>query len=357
MRKIAIAVIIAFFGFIFGIGEKETKAQAIYQSSYCKDPIVRLKDPLKIDFWDYTALKERPNFVLDYFQDPNETGVDITVKITTTELEATYWYEREVCEPYDTSQRGMSRCTPDGGPTPGVYYYWTSRCMPQTETTFRTIETSSISIWLEPTRQTLDLLGPGPYLPDTDKPVLRYLYPDQWAVIIVNPGEMTIVEKSWFKDPDDVIAFLKKNKDYALLESDAKEYELTSRLAKMTSPLTHRGALGLMNLGNCWANISKITHDVCSSEEGKDFKYGVTEYKIMMERIPLDVPGEWYIGVSFYLWPAKFDEGRGTEHLGTGEYRQFVYSSDLMEQRYSFESYILRSAPCNPEEPGGCWDL
>jgi hypothetical protein len=205
-------------------------------------------------------------------------------------------------------------------------------------------------------------LGIGPNIKGTNKPVLRYLYPDQWALVVVLPGERKIIEKPWFRNSADVENFLKENKDFIILDTSVKNYELTSRLPKSQSPINGLGTLALYGFGNnCWADLSGYTgldgHEVCSfSEEIYKTGYGIKSITIKFDRIPLDVPGEWSIGVSFNQLPAKYDSGRSEEEWNNGLSREFSFSDELMEKRFSFESYIIRSAPCNPEEPGNCWE-
>jgi hypothetical protein len=354
------------------IASQKTIAEAslAFIEDYCKESIIERKDQTNRNYWYYTAGKDpaSANYILDYFQDPQEHGVSIDVTINAEDLIATYWkWETvDVCLPYENYQAGMTTCKYEGSRAPGFYYYyWTPQrqCVQQPpEITYRSIETSTISIWLEPTALTKDLLGTGPYFNDTNKPVLRYLYPDQWALVVVQPGERKIIEKPWFRNSADVEKFLKENKDFIILDTSAKTFDLTSRLPQKQSPATGKNGLSLYNFGiNCDADLPGSGllkgREVCKDQINQyTSEYGTKSFSIIFDRIPLDVPGTWYVGVSFYQWPAKYDGGRGLEKWGNQQYREFVFSDENMEKQFSFESYIIRSAPCNPEEVGNCWE-
>jgi hypothetical protein len=355
---------------IFVIGQEPDTIVNAAQAEYCSPPEIKIARPdiFKNNYWIYSAIKVKPNFVLDYYQDPDRNGVDITVVIESAELVVTYSKWEDVCLLYETHQEGMTPCKYDGKPIPGMRFsYWTRTCVPQPpETAYRSIDPGSVSVWLDATVQTRSLLGPGPYFGDTKKPVLRYLYPDQWALKKVSSGEMKIVERPGFNTAEDVIDFLKKNKDYVILESDAKSYLLGTRMQKTYAGAMNWPAIALMDSGSCVAGKNTTGLDagitalaggerICTFESDT-FKGAVYKYVITMKGIPLDLPGEWYIGASFFMEYASFDNGHGHEP-GKSTGIIFERSDEEMESRYSFESYILRSAPCNPDEPGGCWDI
>ncbi|MBN1439699.1 MAG: hypothetical protein JW929_09840 [Anaerolineales bacterium] len=366
MRKIITATLSILIGVCCHllVEEEVAKAQGI---DYCKKPEIKITDPFLEGYWDYSATKDGPAFVLDYYQDPGLTGVDITVTIQTAQLTATYWKWEDVCQPYEEYHEGEEACTYDGEPMPGFdYAYITRTCVQQPpEKTYRSIIPSSLYIWLDLSLQTRDLLGPGPYFGGSKTPVLRYLYPDQWAVIVARPGDMIIVEGPGFSNPEDVTDFLKKNKDYLVLESDTKSYLVGTRMPLSYWSMMKYPAIALVNNGNCVAGQNRTGMDagmtalaggegICVFEKKAFFNNALNEYKITMRGIPLDLPGEWYIGVSFWMESATFDRGNGREPDVPEEI--LAVSSEDQERRYSFESYIIRSAPCNPQEPGSCWD-
>jgi hypothetical protein len=343
----------------------DDRAIAAFQNPYCKESSVKIKDSSVEKYWKYSGSKVAPNFVLDYYQDPNLTGVDITVTIETTELVATYWKMQDVCRLSADFQPEGTKCAYTGKPQPGFRYaYLTRECVQQPpETTYRSIDVDSVSVWLDMTDDTRTLLGPGPYY-EGSKPVLRYLYPDQWALRVVRPGEKTIIERPSFKNPEDVIEFLKKNKDYVILESDAKAYIVETRMKTMYSRATSWPAIALVESGHCVAGVNKTGMDSALTEKAggericdfdpDEYNGAINRFTITMKKIPLDLPGEWYIGVGFSLRYAAFDGGNGHEPE-YGSYN-YVNADESKEAEFTFESYILRSAPCNPNEIGGCWD-
>jgi hypothetical protein len=352
------------------IASQKIIVKAAYDEAYCKETVFKLADLNDINYWDYLIEKDsvKPNFILDYFQDPDKNGISLNLTITSKDLIATYWKweTHDDCLPYETYQSGMASCKYDGPREPGYYYsYWTPqrKCVQQPpETTYRPIENGTISVWLEPTESTRELLGPGPYYQGTNKPVLRYLYPDQWALVVVHPGERKIIEKPWFRNSEDVEKFLKENKDFILLDTSAKSYDISSRFPESESPNNGKITLALFGWGNrCHADLPGVPgfdgHEVCSfSQSEYTTGYGLKSITIKFDRIPLDVPGEWHIGVSFYQFPAKYDQGRSEEAWNNGLSHEFNFSDENMEKQFSFESYIIRSAPCNPEEPNNCWE-
>ncbi|MBN1439483.1 MAG: hypothetical protein JW929_08745 [Anaerolineales bacterium] len=124
-------------------------------------------------------------------------------------------------------------------------------------------------------------------------------------------------------------------------------------------------AIALVEVGACVAGQNRTEMDagltalagverICNFSEDGLFNDKLFLYTITMRGIPLDLPGEWYIGVSFWMKAAAFDRGNGREP-GVAE-EILAVSNEDQERHFSFESYIIRSAPCKPQEPGGCWD-
>ncbi|MBN1438043.1 MAG: hypothetical protein JW929_01430 [Anaerolineales bacterium] len=348
--------------FYFQPGEKVGAAEDIY----CGETEIIRKDANATAYWKYSAAKTSPNFVLDYYQDPDLTGVDISVTIESEELIVNYSKREDVCLPVPEPYYGeRSNCTPEGGADPAVVYRWQRQCVPQPpETTFRAIDTDTVWVWLDMSLETKSLLGPGPYYNGTESPVLRYLYPDQWAVRVARPGEMEIIEQPGFKNAEEVEAFLKENEDYLILESDAKSALSETRMKISFQSVLEWPALSLVERRKCVAgvNTTGLDADLTAKAGGEKicsfstyyFSYGANKLEIEMKKIPLDLPGEWYIGVSFYMDCAVFDNGNGSEQCYGMQI--FERSNEADEMKFAFKSYILRSSPCNPDEPGGCWE-
>lgn len=136
-------------------------------------------------------------------------------------------------------------------------------------------------------------------------------------------------------------------------------------MKKMASGATNWPAIALVYNGRCVAgeNTTGLDEGLTALAGGEKictfdpylYKSAVNKFVITMKKIPLDLPGEWYIGVNFFMGYASFDNGNGHEP----EYGSInlVFSDEEQESAYTFESYILRSAPCNPDEPGGCWEI
>jgi hypothetical protein len=367
MKKKNFISIIVLIAVIFVSEKTSVKAANIIREDYCKESTIERKDQTNKYYWNYNSIKDDKKYIIDYFQDPDKNGVSLTVTISALDVIATYWkWETvDVCMPYKNYQLGMTQCSGDTTNYPGYYFYLAPqrKCVQQPpEVTYRPIETGTLSIWLEPTIGTRDLLGPGPYLINSNKPVVRYLYPDQWAPEFAQSGKLTIIENPWFRNSDDIEEFLRENKDFLLLDTSFKDFDLTSRMSLTQSPIGKGNALSLFGTRDqCHADIKGYTdfdgHEVCSMTATEEKTgYGNKYITVKFDRIPLDEPGEWYIGVSFYQSPAKYDGGRGVENMGIGVWHKFEYSDETLEKQFSFESYIIRSAPCNPDEFDNCWE-
>jgi hypothetical protein len=341
----------------FGMQETVAEAARVSEERYCRPPEIYVEDSNNGAYWEYTVRKHDLNFVLDYFQDPDENGVSLTVTIRAMPLLAIYSQWEDVCRSYETPQPGRSPCRNQGTSKPeGGYAYWARSCVAQPpEETYRSIEKRTISVWLEPSAGTRDILGRGPFANGAHKPVLRYLYPDQWTAVVVRPADWETIGRQGVEENADVEKSLGDGGEEIVFNPDVTQETIVSRLSKIQSPATGRDALLLFGLDDrCRVNLAAVKdRDVCSySVTEKIPGYGVSRFTLTLNRIPLDVPGEWYIGVSFYQRAAKFDGGKGVEP--GGEARRFVFSDDAEEKKFSFESYIIRSAPCNPDESGNC---
>jgi hypothetical protein len=343
---------------ILGVQKTVAESAAGAEARYCRPPLVNSSDPNGKAYWELAVRKRDPNFVLDYFQDPDEHGVSLTVTIRAMPLVAIYFKWEDTCQPSDTPQPGRKPCANHGKTTPGYRYaYWTESCVAQPpEETYRSIEPRTISIWLEPSTETRGVLGKGPLVDGTQKPVLRYLYPDQWTDAAVQSGDWQILEKPSGMRGTDAENVPQERRAFFVLDPGVTDEEMPSRLPKIQSPATGWDGLLLFGLENkCRVNLAAVKgRDVCGySLTEKIPGYGVSRFTATMKRMPLDVPGKWYIGVSFYQRAAIFDGGKGVEPV---EARSFMFTDEMEEKGFSFDSYIIRSAPCNPDEPGNCWD-
>jgi hypothetical protein len=122
-------------------------------------------------------------------------------------------------------------------------------------------------------------------------------------------------------------------------------------------------------MGWTWSNANIS----CESDPLDESRYRST-YDYTMNHVPLDLPGEWHIGVMIQMEQATFsapDAKRGTiypkENTGWVErWKWFKPSTaasdpDIDEIGYNmdkvwFMSYIMLSTPCNGQETNGCFD-
>jgi hypothetical protein len=74
---------------------------------------------------------------------------------------------------------------------------------------------------------------------------------------------------------------------------------------------------------------------------------------LTMKNVPLDLPGEWRIGVEVSVRVAKYDNGTRTE-VFTDEYLYRMPKHGYALEKHSFLVYVYISTPCNINEPEGC---
>ena len=366
------------------------------------------------------AWKDSPNWVVVIGQDPEQEGVTLKVRVVPQDgtIQFDRWVSRDRCTHYRGYQPGRDDqlCNPVTSPDYDRYgdygYYYTdpSYSCERTFTSDQNIKVArtmaSIKIWLEPGKETGEWLGWSPTT-STGRSALRFIYPEKWMV-----GNWT--EGGGFETRGTVgnIGFgpgyyekwLEKMGSYDFLAGDsmADKAIWSVTLPVVASPIgSNNYALGLIgtfdsapnlpsdvggyaryfdcpyispeshaqDMGWTWSNANIS----CENDPLDESRYRST-YDYTMNHVPLDLPGEWHIGVMIQMEQATFsapDAKRGTiypkENTGWVErWKWFKPSTaasdpDIDEIGYNmdkvwFMSYIMLSTPCNGQEAQGCFD-
>jgi hypothetical protein len=359
------------------------------------------------------ADKTDPPYAVVLGQDPDQEGVKISVKVEQISGTIQYdqWEPSEVCTHYASSQPGRKTCDAQRSPDFETYgyggYYYNNTVQvcnrnyssDQGITVQRKIK--DIKIWLEPSKPTSEWLGWDPVTPD-GRNALRFLYPEKWMVgnwtddgftTQGTPGNIGFGSE-YYKQ------WLEKMKGYNFLAGDAlgdfaiwsvTMYAVLSPRDKTTTSL---GLYGTFETDpdlpenitgptitipcSTWKNPNHASElgwavgpekekcNIQPTPETPDEKNN--EYSIILEHVPMDLPGEWYIGVMVEMEPAQFTSKVGnktiTEPNDWGNPAAKWYKPTPLDQPdeigyhmdHSFYSYILLSSPCNIQEKDGCFD-
>jgi hypothetical protein len=340
------------------------------------------------------AYKYSPNFPIVIGQDMKEkTGVNLSVEVISDIGKITYESfdgYRDECIGYDTWQGDKGGCKPyyEGG----MYYHWTAVpiCMlHKDEIVHRTIMASTLQVWLVPTPETVKWLGWDTEESQTGPFPLRYMFPEQWAVGVWTPEGYTTVGDDLYTEQQ-IEQFFKEHPELNFLKADPRSEGLpTYALRRVTNPVEHDeyGTQVVALFGAFYGlpqyNIGPVSQQgqCLIDRPGTDGKChvstnlsmggffgdfteadlaskGITYLRLDLNHIPMDLPGDWYIGVSVYVQPATYDLGRRTESIDPGSpnlRRAPTKGYDLTDpDEHMFTVYVLISTPCDGSDPKAC---
>lgn len=390
MKKVIIALTILLFSFPFSPLIRFVHAQ---EANPCKaDPgQVKYEDAEQFGFEITKSQKTDPAFPIVFGQDLEEkTGIKITIEIQSTPGKISYETHdgyTDKCIGYPTRQDGLDLCYPYH--KDGNHYYMTSVpiCTPhENEEVYRNIRGESLQVWLAPSEDTLKWLGWNTTGLKGGQYPLRYVFPEKWSLGTWTPEGFTTVGSDLMYTEEQIDRFIAENPGFEFLKSDPREEDLPSyALLRTKDPMTEEGApqraLALFGEFYSWYRMGKIsspgeclvnrlgTYGICGtstnlsqsdpSEElfNADLTAkGITYLRLDMYNVPMDLPGQWYIGARVSVEPATYDNGRRTEvvpdPMKLSRYPTNGY--ELMTDEHTFLVYILISTPCNGAEMGGC---
>jgi hypothetical protein len=349
-------------------------------------------------------------------QDKDRTGVTLIIPMESYEGTVTDYrfdgYNKsysDTCEYFSDKQ--IANGETNGFRPCGDNYFYpliedTSKpiCTPFEKSVHRKIESTGVRVWLEPTSETRAWLGWGGELSNKQYP-LRFIYPESLTF-----NEFTLDGGEVIKDPDspyfqDIEAIM-NDIGYDYLKSDPRQVGIPSRtLRQVAAPGDAQiGGLGDKVLGlfgaylawygyygsaeitppctcmidgtasNLLAPPGQLKYDnlhgkcIVANDEGKgctsyDMKawveqsfHPVNQMWLNLANIPMDLPGQWMIGIYFWAHNATDEAGREWESIDIAQ-RIFDPSQYKMNtEPYSFSIYILLSTPCSELDPQECKD-
>jgi hypothetical protein len=361
------------------------------------------EDEKKYGFTIYRAEKVGPPKPLVIGQDLQEqTGVEINIEIRS--LAGAISYEtfdgyRQECRSYSRRQREMKSCFP--GYDNGHYFYWTTVpicTLHENEKVYRTIDGESLKVWLLPSEKTVQWLGWNREGLFDDQYPLRYLFPEKWSLGTWTPGGFTTEGDAGLFADFQIEKFTSENPGFNFLKADPRAEKIPSyALMRINDPMGKDGNADLVlalfggfseNLGH--AQQSKLGEclvsrpgtqgkcEVITSELGGNDSLGlptfekwktgltggadltakdITYLALNLHRVPLDLPGEWQIGLEVSVRAATYDNGRRTEVADPNNLIRNPNNLILNKDKPilgSFTSYIWLVTPCNPAEKDGC---
>jgi hypothetical protein len=340
-------------------------------------------------------------------QDPDEIGVTINVGLTSV-----WGYVlhdepdfREVCVPTYTDP-GENTCA-DYNPDTGQFYKWgfESYCHKNIATpAIRPVK--SVLIWLQPSDETAEWLNWNPGQSKL-RSNLRLIYPEKWMAGTWTPDGFTVdqtpdIDASWSESYYE--AWKQQLQDYNFLAGDinkiSKLWSVT--MVELQNPYnSNADSLGIFGNFLNGPNAASLVTNSYMREESYNISYGMgpgemNEHKknrlenwassspksniplteqlqspkqresftITMEHIPIDLPGQWFIGVYVEMGPAIFsykgvDKEEGVDESWTGSPLGKWFSPEQVDYEMAdhyFYAYVLLSTPCNPMEVDNCFD-
>jgi hypothetical protein len=352
-------------------------------------------DPGKVTYFDEDQMgfevtladKTSPPFPIVFGQDlEDKEGVTIGVEVAsrpgTISYESFDGYTEE-CVGQTVWEDGPKGCPPYYAG--GKYYYKKSVpiCTPhKDEQVYRSIVGLSLKVWLVPTDETLKWLG---WNTDStkDKYPLRYVFPEKWSLGTWTPGGFTTIGSDLMYTEEQIDQFIAENPGFEFLKSDPRESELpTYSLTRVQDPTTGNApmrALGLFGEFYSWYRYGQISHKgeclvnrtgtngSCATEtnlsrSGGKSKFfnadlgaeGITYLRLDLNNVPVDLPGEWYVGVSVTVNSATYDNGRRTEVVPDSSKKTRSPGNGFNPKEHSFLVFILIASPCLANEVNGC---
>jgi hypothetical protein len=326
-----------------------------------------------------------PEYPIVIGQDMEEqTGVDITVEIQSSPGEIDYQtfdgYTEECVGP-TVWEDGPESCPPYYAN--GKHYF--NRQIPictahEEKEVYRTINGESLKVWLVPTDETLKWLGWNTEGTEGKYP-LRYMFPEMWALGTWTPGGFTTVGSYFMFTEEQIEAFIAANPGFEFLKGDPRMEDIpTYALQRVRDPnLPTQRVLALFGeyinwytqgttkiggpclvdrpgtKGRCQTATNLTVGDPSKAAFNADLSAeGITYLRVELLNVPMNLPGDWYIGVSITVRPAKYGKGQRTETVEDQSKLHRDPTSGYSLDDHSFTTYILISTLCNSAEIDGC---
>jgi hypothetical protein len=252
-------------------------------------------------------------------------------------------------------------------------------------------------VWLQPSLETSAWLGWNQGGGESPRFPIRYIFPEKWMTgTWTEDGFETSGTMDYGWSQSYYEAWLAQMSDYNFLAGDTNKISklFSVTMVEVSSPID--GSAGLGVFGNFLAGPNPSTLPVSFQPGEFNINYednaeltkilnGKNRVKynpdsnipladqletnrrmtitLTMEHIPIDLPGQWTIGVMVEMERAQFQykgmlryeqpppswEGKESKWFtGTNE---VDYGNDLY-----FYTYVLLTTPCNPMEKDSCWD-
>jgi hypothetical protein len=363
-------------------------ARALAGNPCAPDPgIVKFKGDEEYGFDITNAKKDYPEYPIVIGQDMKEqTGVDITIEIQSAPGKIAYetfdGYGEE-CVGQAAWEDGPKSCPPYYSNNQYFYLRQVPKCTSHEEEVYRTIIGETVKVWLIPTEETLNWLGWNAQKTG-DKYPLRFLFPEKWALGTWTPGGFTTVGSDYMFTEEQIDAFIAKNPGFEFLKGDPRmedipTYALQRAEDPSGNPMAAQRVLALFGeFTNWYTHTATTAGGPClvdrtgtqghcqtatnlSMGNSKTVLFnadlgaeGITYLRVELLNVPMDLPGDWYIGVNVSVWPAKYDNGRRTETVADPSLLHRDPAEGYTLKDHIFTTYILVSTLCNSAEIGGC---
>jgi hypothetical protein len=133
------------------------------------------------------------------------------------------------------------------------------------------------------------------------------------------------------------------------------EYDTWGGFGTITGPdhclIEGKGPGGPGEQGHCAKTVNG--HDDSMAGAPNIFSGDITSLIVNLSHIPLDLPGEWYVGVAVSVTHATYNGGK--PEVISNPNNTFRYPGmGFKLADHSFLSYIWISTPCNGAEVGAC---
>jgi hypothetical protein len=340
-------------------------------------------------------------------QDPDEIGVTIDVGFSSVPGYVLHdeWEMKDRCVPVRSDPGKKNQCA-DYDPYTGYYYKKVQVPVCHENIATQAIRpVKSVLIWLQPSKKTAEWLNWNPGQ-STLRSNLRLIFPDKWMAGTWTPDGFTVdqtadIDASWSESYFE--AWKQQLQDYNFLAGDINKISKlwSVYMVELQNPYDNAESLGIF--GNFLAgpnaaslvtnsylregsyNISygsepggmnekkenKLENEARSKPRSNEPLYTQLEspeqresFTITMEHIPIDLPGQWFIGVYVEMSPAIFtangmQKTEAVDPSWTGDPLGKWFSPEQVDYEMAdhyFYAYVLLSTPCNPMEVDGCFD-
>ncbi|MBN2084211.1 MAG: hypothetical protein JW748_03235 [Anaerolineales bacterium] len=329
------------------------------------------------------AEKAAPENPVVVTQDDKHRGVDIVVEIVSYPGTITYETEEQVCIGLDQPDNALPKCSPYR--KNGLFYHRQAQCITHTETVYRHITGESIKVWLKPTDRTEQWLGW--ITTPMDEYPLRFMFPEKWSLGTWTPEGFTAEGDTGLWTSAEIDAFIASHPGFNFLKADPRTTDLPSQYLKLAGdPDSNGGGSGRViplyggvaaggpyasigypgqciieysgpGLGGDRGSCTEVVNGVMNFFAGgvSVFDDGITSLIIYIDNVPMDLPGEWYVGVEAGVTPARYGAGKVENYLPENLSRNPANDGYVVKSNeHSFLVYIWLTAPCNAGEEHGC---